>query len=106
MRQTSDKGIEYHEKPVNGLRKLSAIFTVLGYLSFFGGFYLGYVLWEEYYSDSPFFLGIAAGFVSGISYLFIANMTKLLIGVKENLDEMVNNTRLITAQLERTNLKE
>lgn len=107
MYQTSDKGIVYQEKPFQGLRNISAICSVLGCLSFLGGLVVAVALAAESYDPvAPFILGLSAGFITGIGYLIMSDLIKLLIGVKENLDEMVNNTRLITAQLERTNLKE
>ncbi len=106
MTQASDQGTEYQEKPFQGLRKLSAIYTVLGYLSFLGGLVLGFVLFEEYYSDLLFFLGIAGGFITGTGYLIIAGLIKLLISMKEDMEEMVNNTRLIAAQFKTANQNE
>lgn len=86
------------EKPFQGLRNLSVVCSILGYLSFFGGFVMGSMeAADSYNSAFPFFLWLSVGFVGGIGYLIIADVLKLFVSAKENLDELLISAREIVA---------
>ncbi len=100
------QGIVYEEKPFQGLRNLSVICTILGYLSFFGGFILGFAASAEAYDPTlPFLLGLSVGFTAGIGYLITAEVIKLFIAAKENLQEILSSTKEIAAHLKETATK-
>lgn len=105
MNQT-DRGIVYQEKPFQGLKNLSIICTFLGYLSFFGGFVIAInAASDAYDSGLAFILWVSVGFVTGIGYLIAAEVIKLFLAAKENLEELLSSTREIAEQLKETNAK-
>lgn len=105
MNQT-DQGIVYQEKPFQGLKNLSVICAILGYLSFLGGFVLAFTAAAEAYDPTlPFLFGLGVGFTAGIGYLIAAEVIKLFIAAKENLEELLSSTREIAEQLKETNAK-
>jgi len=97
--QSGDTG-----KPFQGLRNLSVICSILGYLSFLGGFVMASMTSHNAYNSYddpvlPFVLWFSVGFVGGIGYLIIADVLKLFVSAKENLDELLISAREIATHL-------
>jgi hypothetical protein len=101
------QGNEVQEKPFQGLKNLSVICSILGYLSFFGGFVLAVQAASNTYDDPtlPFILWLSVGFVVGIGYLIAGGLIRLFLAAKENLEELLVRTREITAHIKEANEK-
>jgi hypothetical protein len=99
---------EGQEKPFQGLKNMSFICSILGYLSFLGGF-IGAInaASDAYYDPAlPFILWLSVGFVVGIGYLIAGELIRLFLAARENLEELLVSTREITAHLKETNEKQ
>ncbi|WP_322791605.1 hypothetical protein [Bellilinea sp.] len=107
MSQTNQyQGNAYQEKPHQGLKNLSVVCEILGYLSFLGGFVMATAMASEAYDPAiPFILWLSVGFVTGIGYLIAGGVIRLFVAAKENLEELLISTREIASHLRETNEK-
>lgn len=107
MNQT-EQGRANPKKSFTGLKNLSFICSVGGYLSFLGGLLVAIDEASNTWGDPtvPFITWISIGFVVGIFYLIIAELIKLFLLINENLEELRVSTRYIAYRLKETNQKQ